>query len=539
MSPANILIVENNQDYMNGLVDLFSIKKEDPYHILTACNPQEARNLLDQYVIHVAIVDIRLESDNSGSDLSGLDLCLEIDRDIPIILHSAHISAENIDIKTTYPTKIHYPYQDQLLDLYVIEKGSPNFQYALLEAVERCLQDTYEIYAHQRIGLLTSGGDSPGMNAAIWGIVRMAMKENIEVLGIEEGYRGLVAGKMKPIRWNQVSDIMINGGTMLKTARLKEFTDKSIRRKAIDHIRRKHLSGLIIIGGDGSMKGAQKLVADIQEMKDLKQLPEAFSCRTIVIPGTIDNDLGGTDMTLGADSAANAIVEVLRNMIRPAQAIKRIFVCEIMGRYSGYLALEAALGIGADAVLISENTIVTRKIEPNDQKTSWTDMVNVVESEDKLRLQLREMADQLEQIFKAGKEYGFVIMSEGIRLLTDNTLNAEYVQNYLRERIKDWAIPDKPDVRVHIVGYPIRGVAPSRFDVWLGVKMGETAVKLLSEKTNQVMVGWSDKEQSFKSVPFDEVIRLSNCTPQDAWKTKEKWQDLLSVHSCLNCPPKK
>ncbi len=219
--------------------------------------------------------------------------------------------------------------------------------------IQQALDEEFEIIPKQRIGVLTSGGDSPGMNAAIWAIVRTAMANDVEVMGIQNGYYGLVHDQMRKLKWSEMSDIVDQSGTILGTARYPEFAQPDIRDKAIENIARRHISGLVVIGGDGSMKGAHALT------QQLKQQGKEFW--TVAIPGTIDNDLWGTDMSLGAASAANAMTEEMRNMIQPAKALKRVFVCEVMGANCGFLAIQAALGIAADVVIIPEQIIEVRE----------------------------------------------------------------------------------------------------------------------------------------------------------------------------------
>ncbi len=246
-------------------------------------------------------------------------------------------------------------------------------------------------------------------------------------------------------------------------------------------------------------------------------------------------------MSLGATSAANAMIELLRNMIRPAQALRRIFVVEVMGRYSGYLALQAALGIGADAVIIPEKIIDCKPPDRSKGATSLEDRVMPIKTENNLRERLEEIAALMKAAFAADKRYGFVILAEGINGLTEEKLkkrrlDGPYVQKYLKAHISKWGDLRPPDVRVQVLGYPVRGVPPCGFDIWLGARLGAAAVQcLLDEKTN-VMVGWSE-EQGIIETPFGVVVAKSNRPPKEIWKDRPKWQELLDLQEALACPP--
>jgi 6-phosphofructokinase 1 len=275
------------------------------------------------------------------------------------------------------------------------------------------------------------------------------------------------------------------------------------------------------------MKGAQVLVRDLKEL--------GIGLKTIAIPSSIDNDLWGTDMSLGAASAASAMIEEMQNMLQLAQALRRIFVCEVMGRYCGYLAVETAMGIGADVVIIPEQIL---QIHPSSTGSELLRKRIMVEAtEDNFRKRLKEGANLLKEAFAIGKGYGFVVMSEGIRLLlADSSLDAERVRRYLEDDIKSWPQDDPPDVRAHVVGYSVRGVRPCRFDLWLGARLGTAAIQCFLEGKSEVMVGWSE-EQGIIETPFDEVIEKSNRPPQEIWHDRPKWQELLEMQEAMTCPP--
>jgi 6-phosphofructokinase 1 len=365
------------------------------------------------------------------------------------------------------------------------------------------------------------------MNAALRSIVRVAMDNGVEVIGIQDGFQGLVSDRMQRLTWHSVSDILVQGGTILGAGRCEQFREKASRRQAIENLLCKQISGLIIIGGDGSMRGAMVLE------RDLVELGEAL--HTVVIPGTIDNDILGTDMSLGAASAANATIEELRNMIRPAQAMRRIFVCEVSGRYSGYLALQAALGIGADAVIIPEQVVEVAKYGRGAPR-AWEARVKLNNTEDRFRARLNEVADVLEAVFAVGKQYGFVVLSEGIGQLTGALLDRHYVRRYLEDRVKHWPLADRPGVREHILGHPVRGVAPCRFDIWLGAALGAGAVRCLLKGRQGVVVGWSEhKGITTRSLGY--VVRRSNRPPADRWQDRPRWHEWLELQQALASPP--
>lgn len=522
MAKYRILVADNDPDFRDSLAR--DVLEPEGYQVTQAGNPEQARRALQDNLIHLAILDIRLENDDDPSDLSGLELCEEIDPVVAKILVTAYPPA-GVAIGV-YPDKIQIPVGDRQLEVHVITKqDSPRL---VLKAIDKSLHDQFEMIPRRRIAILTSGGDSPGMNAAIWSIVRVALDNEVEVIGVQDGYQGLVEDHTYKLTWNFVSDILVQGGTILGTARFPGFSKRAVREKAVNNIMRKQISGLVVIGGDGSMKGARALA------KDVKNLGREF--QTVTIPGTIDNDLWGTDMSLGAASAANAMIDQLRNMIRPAQALRRIFVCEVMGRYCGYLALQAALGIGADAVIIPETVV---EIDPPDAPNApkrWMKRVKLIETEDHFRERLDEVASVLEAAFSAGKQYGFVVVGEGIGQLTDDLLNRHYVRRYLEDRIKRWSVADPPDVRAHILGYPVRGVPPCRFDIWLGTAMGAEAVQCLLTGRSNVMVGWSE-HKGITCKGLTKAVKRSNRPPHETWLDRPEWHELLELQEALASPP--
>ncbi len=529
MSQATLLIVDNDSNVRESLVK--DVLEPAGYKVIAAGSLEEAEQaLLGEELIHLSILDIRLMNDDDQNDRSGIELSQQIDPLIPQLFLTAYkpelfpgLSTDRVPIDTGSGFR----------EVFLVSKTEgPE---ALLDRIDRILSERYrEVLPWKRIAVLTSGGDSPGMNAAIRAIVRTAMNEGVEVIGVQDGFEGLVENRTRRLFWNQVSDVLIQSGTILGTARYDRFRQSDVRDQAAQNIVQKQISGLIVIGGDGSMNGTRALVENLNNSGRV--------LNTVAIPGTIDNDLCGIDMSLGAASAANAMVEELRNMIRPAQALRRIFVCEVMGRYSGYLALQAAIGIGADAVLIPELVVEAHPLCGPDDKRSLKERVLTELTEENFQRQLDDIADQLYAVFATGKRYGFVILAEGIAQLTADRLNRRYVKKHLETRIENWTHAHKPDVREHVIGYPARGSRPSRFDNWLGATLGAEAVRcLLERKTNDIgalseMVGWSEKEGILR-VPFEDVIAQSNRPPKEIWADRPKWQELSRLQQELARPP--
>jgi 6-phosphofructokinase 1 len=518
MAPTNILVVENDRRVRDRLATL--IELED-YVVYKAADPEEALQKLEEDLIHLAIVDIRLREEDDATDQSGLDLCAQMDPTVARLIITAYPEEWSAIRASLSPIEG----RRQLADGFLY-KGELDH---LIPEIKRVLKEQFEILPRRRIAVLTSGGDASGMNAAIWSVVRIAMGNNMEVMGIHDGYRGLVEDRMHKLAWNEVSDILVLGGTYLGAARCPEFVDRAIRARSVDNLLRKHITGLVVIGGDGSMQGAKALAADVQA--------RGRSFQTVAIPGTIDNDLWGTDMSLGAASAANAMIEELRNMIRPAQALGRIFVGEVSGRYSGYLTLEAALGIGADAVILPEQVVEVRPPTGPKDSRPWKERVHQLDTRRRYLEEIKRIGESLEAAFAAGKRYGFVVLAEGIGQLTGDELNGAYVRRLLEDQIKNWGVRSRPEVREHILGYPVRGGPPCRFDIWLGAKLGAAAVEsLLEPGKTDLMVGWSDQD-GIVETPFDQVVAKSNRPPQEVWQDRPKWREALELLEALACPP--
>ncbi len=285
----------------------------------------------------------------------------------------------------------------------------------------------------KRIGLLTSGGDAPGMNAAIRAVVRTAIYYGMEVYGIERGYAGLIEDRMMPMEMRSVSDIVQRGGTKLRTARCLEMLTKDGQKQAVATLERRGIEGLVVIGGDGSFRGA-------------KCLTEDFGIPTIGIPGTIDNDLEYTDYTLGFDTAVNTCLEVINKLRDTMNSHERISVVEVMGRHCGDIALFAGIGSGAEIIVVPEIAY---------------DMDDIV-----MRIN-RSRAN--------GKHSNIIVIAEGV-------MSADAFAKQLQECTTY-------SVRATTIGHIQRGGSPSMADRMLAAQFGNKAVRLLKEGTGNRVVG--------------------------------------------------
>lgn len=286
------------------------------------------------------------------------------------------------------------------------------------------------------IGVLTSGGDAPGMNAAIRSVCRTALFHNIDCYGIHRGYQGLIDGEIAKLTTTDVSNIIQRGGTILKTARSEDFRSVEGRVQAAENLRKHQIDGLVIIGGDGSFKGAQKLF-------------EEHQINVIGIPGTIDNDITGTESTIGFDTALNTAVNAIDKIRDTAEAHNRIFLVEVMGRDAGYLALHSGISCGAEHVFIPEQ-------------------------EEDLALFLQSITDDR----KRKKLTNLIIVAEG-----DEFGGAEKINDYLAEKAPYLK------TRVTVLGHIQRGGSPTPNDRILASRMGYDAVKALLNKESGKMIG--------------------------------------------------
>jgi 6-phosphofructokinase 1 len=319
-----------------------------------------------------------------------------------------------------------------------------------------------ESTTHRRsLGVLTSGGDAPGMNAAVRAVVRTALNHGIDVFAIYEGYHGMVAGGdyIRRMTWDAVGGILHQGGTAIGSARCTEFRTRAGRRQAARNLVEHDIDSLVVIGGDGSLTGANifrqewsDLLAElVQEGKLDQQEAEAHPQLAIVgLVGSIDNDMFGTDMTIGADTALHRITEAVDAITSTAASHQRTFVVEVMGRHCGYLALMSALATGANWILIPES--------PPDVD-DWEE----------------EMCRNLHAGREIGRRHSMVIIAEGAQDRRGKPITSNYVKQVLEERLGE-------DVRVTILGHVQRGGAPSAFDRYMSTVLGHAAVEeILSE----------------------------------------------------------
>jgi 6-phosphofructokinase 1 len=314
--------------------------------------------------------------------------------------------------------------------------------------------------AIRNLAIFTSGGDAQGMNAAVRSVVRTALDQGIDVYAVYEGYQGLVDGgdRIQKMDWDSVGGILQRGGTVIGTARCAEFRTREGRLKAVKNLIDREIDGLVVIGGDGSLTGANifrqewsSLVAELEAKgKITPEKAEAYPKLLIVgLVGSIDNDFYGTDMTIGTDSALHRITEAVDAITSTAASHQRTFVVKVMGRNCGYLALMGALACGADWVLIPEN--------PPDVD-NWQEV----------------MAERLKAGREAGRRDSIVILAEGARDRHGNYIGSSDVQTALEERLGE-------DVRVTVLGHVQRGGRPSAFDRNLGTFLGNEAVKAILE----------------------------------------------------------
>lgn len=284
----------------------------------------------------------------------------------------------------------------------------------------------------KRIAVLTSGGDSPGMNAAIRAVVRYAGFKNIETVGVIAGYKGLVNADFIPLYHCSVSNIINRGGTILKTARCEEFKTEAGQKKAVENLKKNKIDGLVVIGGDGSYRGAHE-----------------FSSRGVAVigvPGTIDNDICGTDKTIGCDTAVDTALEAIDKIRDTATSLERIYLVEVMGRESGYIAIHVGLGAGAEDCLIPER-----------------------------KFNLKKMCEDIKQGNKKGKVSWIIVVAEGAAKASDVARDITKVTGL--------------ETRVAVLGYIQRGGIPQAADRILAIRLGAAAVDLLIKGETDKAVG--------------------------------------------------
>ena len=300
------------------------------------------------------------------------------------------------------------------------------------------------------IGILTSGGDAPGMNAAIRAVTRTAIYNGYRVMGIKRGYYGLVYDEIEEFTSKSVSNIVQHGGTILKTARCKEFTTPEGRKRAYDNLLRAEIDALVVIGGDGTLTGARIFA-------------EEYDIPIVGLPGTIDNDLGGTDRTIGYDTALNTIVEAVDKIRDTATSHERLFFVEVMGHMAGYLALNSAIASGAEAAIIPE-----------------------------METEIDQLADLINRGFRKSKSSAIVLVAEN-----PETGGAMGLAQRIKEEFEQY------DARVTILGHLQRGGSPTAADRILASRMGAQAITALSEGQRNVMIGI--KNGALVYVPFSKA----------------------------------
>jgi len=318
-----------------------------------------------------------------------------------------------------------------------------------------------------KIGVLTSGGDAPGMNAAVRAVVRTGIYHGLEVYGIMRGYNGMVDNDIFRMEGKSVANIIQRGGTILKTSRCKEFFTPEGRKKAYENLKKFGINGLVIIGGDGSFRGAQTFSNE-------------YDIPCVGLPGTIDKDIAGTDFTIGFDTAVNTAVEAIDKIRDTADAHDRLFIIEVMGRDAGYIALHSGIATGAESVLIPE-----RK----------TDIEAIIK--------------QLAEKERRHKLVNLIVVAEG-----DNFGGANEVGKIITERLP------MQDVRVCILGHIQRGGSPSCFDRLIASRMGYSAVECLIEGRHNVFVGIVNNRMHY--TPLDEAVKKKQ-------RINEEWMKIVKI----------
>lgn len=304
-----------------------------------------------------------------------------------------------------------------------------------------------------KIGVLTSGGDAPGMNAAIRAVTRSAIYNGLEVIGIRHGYLGMINANFKPLQAHSVSDMIQRGGTMLKTARCEEFKTPEGRKKAYENLKAAEIDGVVVIGGDGSFMGANIF-------------NEEYNIPFVGVPGTIDNDIYGTDYTIGYDTALNTVVQCVDKIRDTASALNRLFFVEVMGAEAGHIALYSGIASGAEAIIMPE-----------------------------IKGDARDIRRMLETGNKRKKSSNIIIVAEG-----DEGGGAMAIAEKLKDELKDY------EVRVSILGHLQRGGSPSALDRVNASRLGNAAIEALLDGQQSVMVGLQNDE--IVLVPFRKAVKL-------------------------------
>ncbi len=318
-----------------------------------------------------------------------------------------------------------------------------------------------------KVGVLTSGGDAPGMNAAIRAIVRTGIYYGMEMYGIMRGYSGMVENDIIKMDSRSVANIIQRGGTILKTARCLDFYEPAGRKKAYENLKKNGINGLVVIGGDGSFNGAQKFSNE-------------YDIPCIGLPGTIDKDIAGTDFTIGFDTAVNTAVQAIDKIRDTMDAHDRLFIVEVMGRDAGYIALHSGIATGAENILIPE------------RKTTLDQLVsNLLEKE------------------KRKKLVNLIVVTEG-----DEYGGANGVSKIVKENLPN------ADIRVCILGHIQRGGSPTCIDRYIASRMGYHAIECLMDGTHNVMVGIVNNKMHY--TPLDNAVKAKQ-------KISDEWMKIVKV----------
>lgn len=310
----------------------------------------------------------------------------------------------------------------------------------------------------RNIALLTSGGDASGMNAVIRTVTRYAIYNNLKVYGFYEGFKGLINNDFKVLDLNSVGGIIDRGGTFLYSARSEEFKSREGQKEAIDNLKKNKIEGLVVIGGDGSFRGAHEL--------------HKQGIQVVGIPATIDNDVAGTDYSIGFDTALNVIIDIMSKIRDTASSHERIFVVEVMGRNSGMIAVNTGIACGADYILIPE-----------------------------IGFDLAKIANQIKN-HREGKRHTLVVVAEGAASASDVASSIKLLAGH--------------EVRISVLGYIQRGGSPSALDRILAAEFGKKAVDLLLEGESDCMIGI--KSMKIETSKFEDILETKKSIDEDLYR---------------------
>lgn len=312
-----------------------------------------------------------------------------------------------------------------------------------------------------KIAILGSGGDAPGMNPCIRAVTRSALERGLEVWGVWDGYNGLVDHRIEQLTSRGVAGILQRGGSMIGAGRCPAFFDAATRQACADYLRGEGIEGLVVMGGDGSMNGAREL--------------HLLGVPTVVVPVTIDNDMRGTEITVGADTAINTAVEAIDRLRDTASAHQRAMIIEVMGRRSGYIAMMAGIATGAEMIITPERAS-----------------------------ELESIFSEMREMDARGKRHFIVVIAEGAR----------WSAAQLTELIND--APNPYDARYTVLGYIQRGGVPSRFDRILATRMGVAATEALLEGRSNVLIGWWHNQVAIEDI--DHLAPVPDPWSEELWR---------------------